>query len=59
MEGLQKAWGNMVQGFLASLGHLWERLARGVLQDWDVRVFVFAMALILLTGLFSVWKKKI
>lgn len=59
MEELRQSWGVIVQDILSWLAGVWAWFARGVLQDWDVRIFIFAMAVILLSGLFSVWRKKI
>lgn len=59
MDELQKAWSTIVKGFLSNLAELWAAFVRGVLHDWNISVFIFAMAVVLLTGLFTVWKKKI
>jgi hypothetical protein len=59
VDGLQKAWSIIVKGFLSNLAELWETFVRGVRHDWNISVFIFAMAAVLLTGLFTMWKKKI
>jgi hypothetical protein len=59
VDGLQKAWSIIVKGFLGNLAELWATFVRGVLHDWNISVFIFGMAAVLLTGLFTMWKKKI
>ena len=59
MDELQQAWSVIVKGFLSNLAELWTTFVRGVRHDWNISIFIFAMAAILLTGLFTMWKKKI
>ena len=58
MHEFRQWWGNLVQGFLSFMGNLWERLASGVFRDWDIRIFIFGMAVVLIVGLFGLWKRK-
>jgi hypothetical protein len=40
------------------LGAAWHFLVDGVLHDWEMRYFIFAMGAILLAGLFGIWRRK-
>lgn len=58
MDEFRQWWGTMVKGVVSFLGHMWERLANGLMNDWDLRFFIFGAAAFMLIGLFSMLRKK-
>lgn len=59
MSDLREWWAVGVETVLYWLDYLWSRLAYGVAHKWEVRYFIFAMGLVLVVGLFHVWRRKI
>jgi hypothetical protein len=58
MDEFRLWWASAVRGFLAWLVNVWNRIAYGLMHEWQVTWFVAALGVILITGMFVVWRRK-
>jgi hypothetical protein len=58
MDEFRLWWAATLRSLAAWLAALWQRLSYGLMHEWDVGYLVLGFGIILITGLFLVWRRK-
>jgi hypothetical protein len=58
MDEFRLWWAATLRSLAAWLAALWQRLSYGLMHEWDVVSIVFGLGVILVLGLFFVWRRR-
>jgi hypothetical protein len=58
MDEIRQAWGSFLKRVGAEIAKLWGQLSDGIGEEWDIRIFLILMAVVVIVTAISIGRRR-